>query len=73
MTRNEAMAILMSRRCVCSRSKPARLALCRSCYAALPRELQRALYRPYGAGFEEAYTEAAARAAPAERAAAAGA
>jgi len=45
--------------CLCGRPKARRYAFCFRCYASLPRDMQRALWRRFGQGYEEAYDAAA--------------
>ncbi len=45
--------------CQCGRPKKSRKSFCGSCYAALPMELRRSLYRRIGAGYEAAFDSAA--------------
>ena len=49
---------LASEECLCDRPKKRGKAFCYRCYRELPTAMQRALYRPLGLGFEEAYEEA---------------
>ena len=49
---------LKSEQCQCERSKKRRYALCYKCFQRLPKDLRMALYRPIGAGFEQAYEDA---------------
>jgi hypothetical protein len=44
----------------CDGRKASRKSHCRGCYMKLPPRLKSALYRPVGAGYEEAYTESLA-------------
>ena len=46
--------------CRCGATKRARNTFCAACYVALPPPMRRALYRPIGAGYEEAYEAAVA-------------
>jgi hypothetical protein len=41
----------------CSGKKKPKMSHCRNCYYALPRHMQLALYRRFGAGYEEAFEE----------------
>ena len=50
--------VLKSDECQCGREKSPRHALCGRCYFRLPKDMQRALWRPVRGGFEEAYDEA---------------
>ena len=52
------MAVLSGEQCQCEHWKRRGMALCHRYYKRLPAEMQRALYRPIGAGFEAAYDEA---------------
>lgn len=45
--------------CRCGAPKVARQTFCKTCYAWLPRDLQQALYRLVGNGYEEAYERGA--------------
>ena len=47
-----------SEECFCGKTKKARFSFCYGCYMSLPNEMQRALWRPFGRGYEEAYEEA---------------
>ena len=49
---------LRSNECQCGKGKKPRYSLCWGCYHELPRELQIALYKPIGNGYEDAYDEA---------------
>lgn len=49
---------LKSDECICERPKKPRFAFCFNCYRRLPADMQRALYRPVGGWFEQAYDEA---------------
>lgn len=51
-------ATLKSDECQCDAYKQPGFAFCFKCYRRLPQEMQRALYRKIGAGFEAAYEEA---------------
>jgi len=51
---------LDSEQCLCERSKARGKSFCYRCYKALPRDMQRDLYRRIGEGYEEAF-EAAVR------------
>lgn len=51
---------LRSEECQCGRAKKRGWALCHKCYSSLPHEMQIALYRQIGDGYEEAYEEAVA-------------
>lgn len=42
----------------CGRKKRIRESFCRICYARLPRDMQNALYRRFGCGYEEAFAQA---------------
>lgn len=51
----QAVDSLVSTTCpACGRPKGSRKSLCARCYYALPKQMQRDLYRPVGAGYEEA-------------------
>ena len=41
----------------CGGKKKAKMSHCRNCYFALPSTLRKALYQPFGGGYEEAYEE----------------
>lgn len=56
--RQELLDELMGIRCQCGRMKRSKQTFCLKCYRALPLEMQRALYRRFGAGYEEAYAAA---------------
>lgn len=47
-----------SEQCLCEREKKPRFSFCYRCYKALPPDMQRALYRPFGNGYEQAFDEA---------------
>jgi len=49
---------LQSEGCLCGRPKKSRHSFCFRCYRALPQDMQRALYRRLGCGYEEAFEEA---------------
>ena len=49
---------LKSTECQCEGEKKRGRAVCFSCWRRLPENLQRALYRPIGRGFEAAYEAA---------------
>jgi len=49
---------LISLECLCGREKLKGNSLCRQCYKALPDEMQKALYRKLGHGYEEALDDA---------------
>jgi hypothetical protein len=50
-----------SGRCaVCQRDKKPNTGFCFGCYYSLPKELSSALWKKFGAGFEEAYLAAKA-------------
>ena len=49
---------LKSDECKCGNDKRPRYSFCYPCYKSLPKEMQAALYRPFGFGYEEAYEEA---------------
>jgi hypothetical protein len=44
--------------CRCGGKKRAKQSTCTTCYSVLPRHLKNAIYRRFGHGYEEAYTEA---------------
>lgn len=50
--------VLKSEECQCERWKRQKMAFCWHCYKQLPQDMQRALYRRIGDGFEEAYEDA---------------
>lgn len=52
------MKALKSDECLCERYKHPGYAFCWRCYKSLPVEMQRALYKKIGNGFEAAYEEA---------------
>lgn len=60
MTVRELLQELGGLVCRCGRRKGARKTFCPTCFARLPRDLQRPLYRRIGEGYEEAYEAAAA-------------
>lgn len=39
----------------CSRPKAPRMSHCHDCYKSLPKEMQHALWKRFGAGYEEAF------------------
>ena len=43
--------------CVCGRPKESRKSHCRSCFFKLPTEKQKALYKRFYAGYEEAFED----------------
>jgi hypothetical protein len=45
--------------CRCGKTKRRAQTFCRACYFSLPRPMQLALYRHVGAGYEQAYMNAA--------------
>jgi hypothetical protein len=49
---------LLSNECACGKSKQPRRSFCWHDFKSLPRDLQKALYRRIGHGYEEAYEEA---------------
>lgn len=49
---------LMSEECLCGRPKRRHYSFCYRCYSALPGDMQKALYRRIGDGYEEAFEEA---------------
>jgi len=50
--------VLAGEECQCDRPKNRGKAFCYRCFRELPTAMQRALYRPLGLGFEQAYEEA---------------
>jgi hypothetical protein len=59
MTQLEIINSFRGRRCaVCQGSKKPDTGFCFGCYYSLPKELSRALWKRFGAGFEEAYLAA---------------
>lgn len=46
--------------CLCGREKSSGRSFCYRCYKELPGDMQRALYRKMGDGYEEAFEEAVA-------------
>jgi predicted amidophosphoribosyltransferase len=58
MTDREILSSLTGTVCAnCRSKKKSRMSHCGNCYYALPREMRRALYRRFGAGYEEAFRE----------------
>ena len=55
---NFYVRVLASEECFCDREKKHGYAFCYGCYKQLPAEMQNALYRLVGKGFEEAYEAA---------------
>jgi len=55
--RFEILGALKSTLCVCGTPKRPMTSHCRNCYYALPPAMRGALYRKFGAGYEEAYEE----------------
>lgn len=49
------LAIFCSTLCVCGHKKEANTGFCRGCYFRLPREMQNALWKRFGEGFETAF------------------
>ena len=47
-------AMLVSEECLCGKTKLRSNSFCYSCYKSLPVEMQRALYRGLGRGYEQA-------------------
>ena len=47
-----------SEECFCGREKRPKHSFCFSCYKKLPKEMQRALWRHFGRGYEQAYEAA---------------
>ena len=56
--KNFYIRALASEECYCDREKKHGYAFCYRCYNQLPPEMQKALYRLVGKGFEGAYEEA---------------
>lgn len=54
------MDTFKSEECLCGRTKQPRRSFCYHCYNALPADMQRALYQPFGGGYEEAFEDACA-------------
>lgn len=59
MTPDQLVTELRGNACRCGTPKRPMMTLCGKCYRALPREMQLALYRRVGKGYEEAYAAAA--------------
>lgn len=59
-TAKELINELRGNVCRCTRPKSRGQSFCRGCYFSLPQALRGRLYRLIGAGYEEAYSEAAA-------------
>lgn len=55
---NSYIDALMSNECACGKTKQPKKSFCYRCYKALPRDMQRDLYRRIGNGYEEAFEEA---------------
>jgi hypothetical protein len=53
-----ARAAFVNTRCQCNHAKKAGMAFCIDCYAGLPKEMQRGLWKRFGRGLEEAYAAA---------------
>lgn len=49
---------LKSEECLCGRAKKPNNSFCFRCYKALPADMQKALYRRMGDGYEEAVDDA---------------
>jgi hypothetical protein len=49
---------LKSDGCMCGKPKQSGKSFCYSCWSKLPSEIQRALYKRIGSGYEAAYDEA---------------
>jgi len=49
---------LKSDGCMCGRPKQSGRSFCYGCYKKLPPEVQKALYRKIGNGYEQAYDDA---------------
>ncbi len=58
LTKEEMLDELDRTECVCGGWKPSGKPLCGGCYAKLPTEMKRALYRRPGAGLEQAFYRA---------------
>ncbi|MCW1922703.1 hypothetical protein OKA05_09070 [Luteolibacter arcticus] len=65
VTRSHMLEELRGTTCQCSATKKARQSFCPSCYRRLPAVTKAALYRRFGEGYEQAYTEAMAALRPA--------
>ena len=50
-----ALACFLSGVCDCGRPKQSHQSHCSRCYHALPKDMQKALYRRFGSGYEEAF------------------
>jgi hypothetical protein len=50
---------LRSNECLCGKEKHPKRSFCYRCYTALPFEMRQELYKQMGAGYEEAFEEAA--------------
>ena len=55
--KNNALRDFLGRFCRCGRLKDECKSHCRACYFKLPRDIRRALYRRFGQGYEQAYSE----------------
>lgn len=51
----DILDMLQSKRCVCLNPKQGGRSSCSGCYYALPPEMQKALYRRFRAGYEQAF------------------
>ncbi len=60
MTAGEMRDQLLGRECQCGKTKGGGKSFCYHCFIALPRKIQRALYKLIGDGYEEAYRNARA-------------
>ena len=58
MNANQAVAELTTTRCRCGKGKASGKSFCYFCFAKLPQDQKKALYKRFGAGYEEAYTAA---------------
>lgn len=47
----------LGERCVCGAPKRSRMSHCGRCYHSLPKPMQSALWKRFGEGYEEAYSE----------------
>jgi len=60
MDTQEVLRELQSQKCRCGKSKKAWRSFCYGCFKQLSYPLQRALYKRFGEGYEEAYRSAIA-------------
>jgi hypothetical protein len=58
MTQLDLVRELRGALCHCGRPKTPGHSFCAECYKSLPREMQTALYKRVGTGYEEAYDAA---------------